>query len=150
MSVLFFSSEAARALAPSAPMRFPAACTAPNPHGKRHADKEEPRTRQGDPTPQACRPAASASSLYIVRPRAAAGRGTAPTPPPPTPPPPSPATASTELRTSEVERRERPVLLEQGRQSSRADIADALSCGAHSTRPKRQASQLKRTTQPWQ
>ena len=143
MSVLFFSSEAARALAPSAPMRFPAACTAPNPHGKRHADKEEPRTRQGDPTPQACRPAASASSLCIVRPFAAAGRATPP-------PPPSPATASTELRTSEVERRERPVLLEQGRQSSRADIADALSCGAHSTRPKRQASQLKRTTQPWQ
>jgi len=39
LSVVFFLSEAARALAPSAPMPFPAACTAPNPHGKRHADK---------------------------------------------------------------------------------------------------------------
>ena len=53
VSVLFFSSEIARALAPSAPMRFPAACTAPDPHGKRHADKEEPRARQRDPTPHA-------------------------------------------------------------------------------------------------
>ena len=53
VSVLFFSSEAARALAPSLPILLSAACTAPNSHGKRHTDKEEPRTRQGDPTPHA-------------------------------------------------------------------------------------------------
>jgi hypothetical protein len=64
LSVVFFSSDAARALAPTSPMPLPAAfapsspilwtaaCTALNPRGKRHADKkEEPRARQGDPTP---------------------------------------------------------------------------------------------------
>ncbi len=133
MSVLFFSSEVARALAPSSPMLLPAACTAPNPHGKRHADKEEPRARQGDSTPHARRPTARASSLCIVRPRAAAGRGIAPHPP-------FPATASTEPRTEEAELHERRVLLERSRQSSRAVVADVIDCGVHSTQPIRQAS----------
>jgi len=195
--------------------------------------EEEPRARHGDPTPHARRPAARASSLCIVRPRAADGRGTAshipPFPshrehraahrggrasrascssrarppelsrrrrrchslrraqhpthtasvtptrershapgmgtrrrtraaqlhararsascarsrPPPVGPrhiPPFPATASTEPRTKEVELLERRVLLERGRQSSRAVGADAIICGVHSTQPTRQAS----------
>ena len=250
MSVLFFSSEIARALAPSSPILLSAACSAPNPHGKRHAptrgshapgngtrrtraaqrqarvshcivrapargrrppwnratslpsqppsteprtseiepcerrvllervrqssravgadaipcgvhstrptrqashaDKEEPRARPRDPTPHArARPTAQArvsptaqASLAL---HCAPARGRRPWAHahPPQPP-------STELRTSEAERLERLVLLEQGRKSSRADIAEALSCGVRSTQPKRQASQLKRTAQPWQ
>ena len=43
-SVVFFSSKVARALAPTSPRRFPAACAAPNPNGKRHNSKG-PRNR---------------------------------------------------------------------------------------------------------
>jgi ribosomal protein L14 len=211
------------------------ACGVHSTHPTRRASRrqeEEPRARQGDPTPHARRPAARASSLCIVRPRAAAARGTAPHPHLPshrehraahlrgrasrascssraTPPelsrrrrrchclrraqhpshtasvtptrggatrpargpdaarappsctrelalhhvparaaaargtaqhPPDPATANTEPRTSEVERHERRVLLERGRKSSRAVVADVIVCGVHSTHPTRQAS----------
>jgi hypothetical protein len=87
-----------------------------------------------DPKPHARRPTARASSLCIVRPRAAAARGTAPHIPP------FPATASTEPRTVEFERHERRVLLERRRQSSRAVVADLIACGSHSTQPTQQAS----------
>ena len=58
LSAAFLARRGTRSKASSAfmswkPMRFPATCTASNPHGKRHADKEEPRARQGDPTPHA-------------------------------------------------------------------------------------------------
>ena len=64
-------------------------CAVHSPQLTRQASRrqeEEPRARQGDPTPHARRPTARASSLCIVRPRAAAGRGTAPHIPPPQPP----------------------------------------------------------------
>ena len=100
-------------------MRFPATCTASNPHGKRHADKEEQRARQGDPTPHAR--ARRAAQLHKREPRSTRSL--------PSQPP------STQPRTFEVEPCERPVLLERDRQSSRAVVADLIVCGVHSTQP---------------
>jgi hypothetical protein len=60
VSVLFFSSEAARALAPSLPILLSAACTAPNPHGKRHTNKKRSHspgkgTRRRTRAPPSCK-----------------------------------------------------------------------------------------------
>jgi hypothetical protein len=141
-SVVFFWSEAARALAPSAPMLLSArrAQHLTTRQASRRQE-EEPRARQGDPTPHARRTTARPSSLCIVRPRAAAARGTAPHPP-------SPASASTEPRTSEDELIERRVLLERGRQSSRAAVADLIDCGAHSTQPTASVTPTRRSHAP--
>ena len=68
----------------------------------------------------------------------AAGRGSGPKRPPT---PPSPAATRARSRTSEVNRRDRRVLLERGRQSCRAVVADAAACGgAAHPRPRAQVS----------
>ena len=135
VSVLFFSSEIARALAPSSPILLSAACTAPNPHDKRHAPTRGSHVPGNGTRRTRAAQLQARVSHCIVR---APARGRRPpwdraTSLPSQPP-------STEPRTSEIEPCERPVLLERDRQSSRAVGADAIPCGVHSTRPTRQAS----------
>ena len=129
------SSKASSAFTSSKLILFPAPCTAPNPQGKRHADKRRSHapakgTRRRTRAPPHCK-RELALHRAPARSRRPWDRATRP---------PSPATASTELRTFEAERCERRVLLERGRQSSRAVVADVIVCGVHSTQPTRQAS----------
>ena len=100
MIVVFFSSAAARAIAPSSPMPVSAAVQHPRPEpSQRHRSaRRGARTRVG----------ADAG-------RASAARGA-------------------RLRTFEVDRRDRRVLLEQGRESSRMVVADVVVCGGAAPR----------------
>jgi hypothetical protein len=78
------SSKASNAFTSSKLILFPAPCTAPNSHGKRHADKEEPRTRQGDSTPHAraaqLQARARSASCARTQPPAVGPRHTPPVP----------------------------------------------------------------------
>ena len=154
MTVVFFWSAAARAVAPSSPMWFPAAVqhtrdpepkSAPHDSKAKHAKGALARERAG---PDAAGRASAARgerqrkgtlspSPHIGR-ACAAGRGSGPKRPPT---PPTPAATRARSRTSEGNRRDRRVLLERGRQSCRAVVADVAACGgAAHPRPRAQVS----------
>ncbi len=155
MTVVFFWSAAARAVAPASPMLLPAAGqhthdpepkSAPHDYKAKHASKgsshENARGRERWQSERSPRRATAqrlspTPSPHVGR-ACAAGRGRGPKRPPT---PPSPAAARARWRTGEVDCRDRRVLLERGGQSSRGGGADQVHCGgAAHPRPRAQVS----------
>jgi hypothetical protein len=155
VTVVFFCSAAARAVAPASPMlltaagqhtRDPEPKSAPHDSKPKHARKGSshenargPSTLAGRAQPKA-RGRAKALSLPPRTLGAPARRAAAVGPSVPQPPS-SPTTTRARSRTCEVDRRDRRVLLERGRQSCRAGGADVVGCGgAAHPRPRAQVS----------
>ncbi len=153
MTVVFFWSAAARAVAPASPILFSAA--------GQHTRDPEPKSAPHDSKPKHARKGSShenARGPTLLAGRAqpeARGRAKALSLPAhwarlrggprhwaqASPSPPSPAATRARSRTVEVDCRDRRVLLERGRQSCRAGGADAVACGgAAHPRPRAQVS----------
>jgi hypothetical protein len=143
VTVVFFWSAAARAVAPSSPMslsaagqhtRDPEPKSAPHDSKPKHARKGSSHENAQGPTllAQRAQPEARGRAKALAPPSphigraCAAGRGRGPKRPPT---PPYPAATRARSRTLEVDRPDRRVLLERGRQSFRAVVADAVPCG---------------------
>jgi hypothetical protein len=144
VTVVFFWSAAARAVAPASPISFPAA--------GQHTRDPEPKSAPHDSKPKHTRKVSShenragpdadarASAARGGRPRkgslslaprtlGAPAQRAAAVGPSRSPTPPSPAATRARSRTVEVDRRDRHVLLERGRQSCRAVGADVVAYG---------------------